>query len=69
MTCFTVRKDEKTERLISWPRSQNSFMLEPDDVDLPDPGVFDSFPYDPRLRLAGFAVDLSNMFHNTRLPE
>lgn len=68
LNSFAVRKDETTDRLISWYWVQNEHMLPPDEVDLPDPGVFDRVSHDSSRRLTGFAIDIANMFHNVVLP-
>ena len=40
MTSFAVRKDTSTDRLISWPRTQNDHFLSTPEIDLPDPSLF-----------------------------
>lgn len=39
VSSFAVCKDADSDRVISWPRFQNSYFLQPPDVDLPHPGV------------------------------
>lgn len=68
MTSFAVVKDTNADRLISWPRSQNSLFLEPPEVDLPDTSLFSRFHVAARSEALGFACDVSNMFHNLQLP-
>lgn len=68
ITSFAVRKDEASDRLISWSKSQNYFMIAPDDVYLPDPGMLDRLSYSENLNLCGIGTDISNMFHNICLP-
>lgn len=69
MTSFAVRKDEERDRLFSWPEAPNDHMLAPDDVDLPDPGLFDRLSYSDDIRISGFAADISNIFHSICLPD
>lgn len=68
MSSFAVVKDNAKDRLISWPKVQNTLMPEPPYTDLPSPDLF------TRLRLpdtnpVGFYFDLSNMFHRIRMPQ
>ncbi len=68
MTSFSVVKDEKKDRLISWPRVQNSEFLDPSKVDLPDPSMFSRLRIAANSKLSAFALDIANMFHNIQLP-
>lgn len=43
--------------------------MPPDEVDLPDPSLFDHLSIDDRRSAAGFGVDIADMFHNVVLPE
>lgn len=68
MTSFAVVKDQDADRLNPWLRKQNSLFMEPPEVDLPDPSLFARLHVASKSRASGFACDVSNMFHNTKLP-
>lgn len=63
-------KDADSDRLISWPRSQNTLFATPPDVDLPHPGVLSRvhIPHARARATLGFELDVSNMFHQLVLP-
>lgn len=65
MSSFAVKKYGIYDRLISWPRLQNLLFLDAPDVDLPSPNLFGGLFHHPQ---SGFALDVSNMFHNMLLP-
>lgn len=68
MSLFAVRKDDDADRLISWPRTQNDLFLNVTPIDLPDPSLFGRLEIARDAALCGFAIDVSNMFHNIVLP-
>lgn len=68
MTSFAVRKDDKRDRMISWPRYQNLILPDAPYTELPSPDLFDTIRIEKESKLAGFYFDISNMFHNIRLP-
>lgn len=68
MTSFAVVKDQKRDRLISWPRLQNLRMPDPLYTSLPNPGHFRKIEDKGESLLSGFYLDVENMFHNIRLP-
>jgi len=69
MTSFAVRKDEKKDRMISWPRFQNMILPDPPYTELPTPDLFSTIRIEKEAKLEGFYFDISNMFHNIRLPK
>lgn len=54
MSSFAVVKDQHEDRLISWPRTANMFLIEPPDVDLPCPTCFNAFTQAPPRVSKGF---------------
>ena len=68
MTSFAVRKDQNHDRMISWPRVQNSYMPQPPHTELPSPDMFSSIRVPDSATLSGFYFDIDNMFHNIMLP-
>lgn len=67
MTLFAVKKDDNCDRLISWPRMQNDFILNAPYVDLPTPNLFQNIRTATHGFLLGFYLDTSNKFHCIRL--
>lgn len=68
LTLFAVSKTEKTDRLISWPRTQNMLMPEPPYTPLPDPSLYSSI-HQTAGKLQAFSLDVANQFHNIVLPQ
>ena len=67
VTLFAVTKNADTDRLISWPRTQNDFLPTPPRTSLPDPSLFASLTA-PTSNLSAFFLDIKDMFHNIVLP-
>lgn len=70
VSSIAVCKDYESDRLISWPRLQNSYFEQPPDVDLPHPGVLSRVHLHSKSVRAtqGFEMDVTNMFHQLVLP-
>ena len=68
MTSFAVAKSETRDRLISWPRVQNDLMPVPPYKELPNPSLYSNLRLTTTSSAGGFYFDVSNIFHNIRLP-
>ena len=69
MSAFAVVKDEKRDRLVTWPRTQNHMVPDAPKVNLPHPSQFGLFRATPDLRFSAFCIDIANMSHHISLPQ
>lgn len=65
---FAVAKDDKKDRLISWPKVYNGLFPPPPFIDLPNPGLFQKIIPQTQQKHTDFFFDVANMFHNIVLP-
>lgn len=65
---FAVVLDDDHDRLISWAQLQNLLFRKPTEVALPCPDLFSRISVQLGDSASGWALDVSDMFHNMLLP-